>query len=118
MLGSDGIAHIAHLGGMASALLFFALQGISRPMEPPRLPAMRRRVPVAQAGGDESETQGELRARRAPAPAPAAPDPAALEAAELDRVLDKISAAGIASLTDDEQRFLDSVSRRRKGDLH
>ncbi|MBA2291500.1 MAG: rhomboid family intramembrane serine protease [Gemmatimonadales bacterium] len=117
ILGADNIAHIAHLGGMASALLFFALQGISHPMEPPRLPAMRRRVPVPQrddAGGD-----GELRTRRAPAPTPAAaPDPAELEAAELDRVLDKISAAGIASLTEDEQRFLDGVSRRRKGELH
>ncbi len=119
MLGTDNIAHIAHLGGMASALLFFALQGISRPMEPPRLPAMRRRVPVAQPGGSDSENNGELRTRRAPAPTPAAiPDPAELEAAELDRVLDKISVVGIASLTAEEQRFLDGASRRRKGGLH
>lgn len=119
MLGADNIAHIAHLGGMASALLFFALQGISRPMEPPRLPAMRRRVPVPQRDGDDGTNRGELRTRRAPSPAPiAAPDPAEHEAAELDRVLDKISATGIASLTEDEQRFLDSVSRRRKGELH
>lgn len=118
MLGTDNIAHIAHLGGMASALLFFALQGISRPMEPQRLPAMRRRVPVPQPDGD-SENHGELRTRRATVPTPAAiPDAAEIEAAELDRVLDKISAAGIASLTADEQRFLDGVSRRRKGDLH
>lgn len=117
ILGADNIAHIAHLGGMASALLFFALQGISHPMEPPRLPAMRRRVPVPQR--DDSGVDGELRTRRAPAPTPAAAtDPAELEAAELDRVLDKISAAGIASLTEDEQRFLDGVSRRRKGELH
>ena len=36
-------------------------------------------------------------------------------AAEVDRVLDKISEKGIASLTPAERRFLDEVSRQKKG---
>jgi hypothetical protein len=35
-------------------------------------------------------------------------------AAEVDRVLDKISEKGIASLTPAERRFLDEVSRQKK----
>jgi hypothetical protein len=35
-------------------------------------------------------------------------------AAEVDRVLDKISEQGIASLTAAERRFLDEVSRQKK----
>jgi hypothetical protein len=36
-------------------------------------------------------------------------------AAEVDRVLDKISEKGIASLTPAERRFLDEVSKQKKG---
>jgi hypothetical protein len=35
-------------------------------------------------------------------------------AAEVDRVLDKISEQGIASLTPAERRFLDEVSKQKK----
>ena len=35
-------------------------------------------------------------------------------AAEVDRVLDKISEQGIASLTPAERRFLDEVARQKK----
>jgi hypothetical protein len=35
-------------------------------------------------------------------------------AAEVDRVLDKISEQGIASLTAAERRFLDEVSKQKK----
>jgi hypothetical protein len=35
-------------------------------------------------------------------------------AAEVDRVLDKISAEGLDSLTPAERRFLDEVSRKKK----
>jgi hypothetical protein len=35
---------------------------------------------------------------------------------EVDRVLDKISAFGIQSLTPDERRFLDEVSKRKRKD--
>jgi membrane associated rhomboid family serine protease len=114
--GSGNIAHTAHLGGMASAWLFFALQGITRPAEPQRLPSMRPRVPVPHRENAARAVQPD----RSPAtngnqPATPAADPVATENAELDRLLDKISASGIDSLSADERRFLDGVSRRRKG---
>ena len=64
---------------------------------------------MVQSGAAEPE-------RRTP-PAPIRPrrraesDPVA---AEVDRVLDKISEQGIASLTAAERRFLDEVSRQKK----
>jgi hypothetical protein len=64
---------------------------------------------MVQSGAAEPE-------RRTPAP-PIRPrrrpdaDPVA---AEVDRVLDKISEQGIASLTVAERRFLDEVARQKK----
>jgi hypothetical protein len=37
-------------------------------------------------------------------------------AAEVDRVLDKISEKGIASLTPAERRFLDEVAKQKKSE--
>jgi hypothetical protein len=39
-------------------------------------------------------------------------------AEEVDRVLDKISAFGIQSLTSEERHFLDEVSKQKRKDLH
>jgi membrane associated rhomboid family serine protease len=105
----DGIAHLAHVGGAAFGYLFFRLQAFSRrsPRQPPRAV---ERVVMVQSGAAEPEQ------RRTP-PAPIRPrrradaDPVA---AEVDRVLDKISEQGIASLTPAERRFLDEVSRQKK----
>jgi membrane associated rhomboid family serine protease len=116
--GSGNIAHTAHLGGMASAWLFFMLQGMTRPTEPPRLPSMRPRVPVPHREGAGRATQpgrAQNGSAQSAATVTQVEDPAAREAAELDRLLDKISASGIGSLTVDERSFLDGVSRRRKG---
>jgi membrane associated rhomboid family serine protease len=90
---SDGIAHLAHVGGAAFGYLFFRLQGISRrsPHPPPR-PV--ERVVMVQSGSAEPERRTPVtpvrQRRRADA------DPVA---AEVDRVLDKISEKGIGSLT-------------------
>jgi membrane associated rhomboid family serine protease len=107
----DGIAHLAHVGGVVFGYLYFRMQGLSRrsPQPPPRAV---ERVVMVQSGSAEPE-------RRTPV-TPARPrrrveaDPVA---AEVDRVLDKISEKGIASLTPAERRFLDEVSRQKKG-LH
>jgi hypothetical protein len=104
----DGIAHLAHVGGAAFGYLFFRLQAVSRrsPHPPPRAV---ERVVMVQSGAAEPE-------RRTP-PVPIRPrrhadaDPVA---AEVDRVLDKISEQGIDSLTAAERRFLDEVSRQKK----
>jgi membrane associated rhomboid family serine protease len=105
----DGIAHLAHVGGAAFGYLFFRLQALSRrhPHPPPRAV---ERVVMVQSGAAEPEQ------RRTP-PSPIRPrrradaDPVA---AEVDRVLDKISEQGLASLTPAERRFLDEVSRQKK----
>ena len=39
-------------------------------------------------------------------------------AREMDRVLDKISAEGLASLTPDERRFLDDIAKQKRQQLH
>lgn len=106
----DGIAHVAHVGGALSGYLYFRMQGLSRrsPQPPPRAV---ERVVMVQSGSAEPE-------RRTPV-TPARPrrrvdaDPVA---AEVDRVLDKISEKGIASLTPAERRFLDEVSKQKKGE--
>ncbi len=105
----DGIAHVAHVGGALSGYLYFRMQGLSRrsPQPPPRAV---ERVVMVLSGSAEPE-------RRTPV-TPARPrrrvdaDPVA---AEVDRVLDKISEKGIASLTPAERRFLDEVSKQKKG---
>ena len=45
-------------------------------------------------------------------------DPVMDERLEMDRLLDKISAAGIDALSADERRFLDEAAKRRRGELH
>jgi membrane associated rhomboid family serine protease len=107
----DGIAHLAHVGGVAVGYLFFRMQGLSRrsPHPPPRAV---ERVVMVQSGAAEPE-------QRTPV-TPARPrrrieaDPVA---AEVDRVLDKISEKGIASLTPAERRFLDEVAKQKKSQL-
>jgi membrane associated rhomboid family serine protease len=106
----DGIAHIAHVGGALFGYLFFRVQSLSRraPAQPARAV---ERVVMVQSGSAESD-------RRTPV-TPMRPrrrvdsDPVA---AEVDRVLDKISEKGISSLTPAERRFLDEVARKKKHD--
>jgi len=107
---NDGIAHIAHVGGALFGYVFFRIQALSRrsPHPPPRAV---ERVVMVQSGAADPE-------HRAP-PAPLRPqrradaDPVA---AEVDRVLDKISEKGIGSLTPAERRFLDEVAKQKKQD--
>jgi hypothetical protein len=104
----DGVAHVAHVGGAAFGYLFFRLQAFSRrsPHPPPRAV---ERVVMVQSGSAEPERRTPpvpLRPRRRPDSDPVA--------AEVDRVLDKISEQGIGSLTAAERRFLDEVSKQKK----
>jgi membrane associated rhomboid family serine protease len=105
---NDGIAHLAHVGGALFGYLFFRVQTLSRrtPSQPARTV---ERVVMVQSGSSELD-------RRTPA-TPMRPrrridsDPVA---AEVDRVLDKISEKGISSLTPAERRFLDEVAKQKK----
>ncbi len=104
----DGIAHLAHIGGALFGYLFFRMQAFSRrsPHPPPRAV---ERVVMVQSGSAEPERHTPVtpaRPRRRPDADPVA--------AEVDRVLDKISEKGISSLTAAERRFLDEVSKQKK----
>jgi rhomboid family protein len=106
----DGIAHIAHVGGALFGYLFFRVQSLSRraPAQPARAV---ERVVMVQSGSAESDRRTPVTPMR---PRPRVDsDPVA---AEVDRVLDKISEKGISSLTPAERRFLDEVARKKKHD--
>jgi membrane associated rhomboid family serine protease len=111
-LGS-GVANGAHVGGALFGYLFFRLQAMSHraPAAPTR--AVPRVVMVQSGSGEPARRSTPVAAphqRRRPDADPVA--------AEMDRVLDKISAEGIESLTADERRFLFEVSKRKKDELH
>lgn len=105
-----GTAHEAHLGGMLAGWLFFKVQNLSR-HRPARAPRQtpERVVMVQQTASRESEPHAAAPTR--PLQSRPGNDPVA---AEVDRVLDKISATGIESLTADERRFLNEVSKRKQ----
>ena len=107
---NDGVAHLAHVGGAIFGYLFFRVQSLSRrsPSEPARTV---ERVVMVQSGGSEPERRTPvtpLRPRRRTESDPVA--------AEVDRVLDKISEKGISSLTPAERQFLDEVAKQKKQD--
>ena len=111
---NDNIAHGAHLGGLLSGALYFVLRGIARPADPMPIASPRPRVPVAVRG---SAPPAPSRTRSDAAAPQVSREPQSRrgeETAEIDRVLDKISASGIDSLTPEERRFLDAVARRRR----
>jgi membrane associated rhomboid family serine protease len=104
----DGVAHLAHVGGVLFGWAFFRLQALSR--RSPRQPTRTvERVVMVQSGSNEPDRRTPItpmRPRRRPDADPVA--------AEVDRVLDKISEKGIGSLTPAERRFLDEVARKKK----
>lgn len=111
---SDNIAHEAHIGGLLAGWLFFKIQSFTRQRpEPAPRQQQERVVMVQQTATRESEPHAVQPLR--PAAPRLASDPVA---AEVDRVLDKISATGIESLTPEEKRFLDEVSKRKQRELN
>jgi membrane associated rhomboid family serine protease len=101
----SAVAYEAHLGGLAFGWLFFRLRGATQKGEfvAPQAPNVPRPVAV----GGRSPTQ------RISKPVPLRPPAVDKQQAELDRVLDKISATGMGSLTPDERKFLDEVAKKK-----
>jgi membrane associated rhomboid family serine protease len=105
---NTGVAHLAHLGGFGAGFLYLKAQDWRlaraerslRRAAPP--PALLHPATQAARGG----------ARPAPRPAGRAVRDATQ--AEIDRVLDKISATGMASLTPAERKFLVERSHRMR----
>ena len=107
--GGDGVAHFAHLGGLVAGFLYLKRewrpsQGIrtrAREMKIRRLAIVPREERKKQ-----SPSQGEEGRDRSPR------EESLLD--EVDRILDKISAQGMGSLTSEERRVLDEVSKRHR----
>ena len=105
-----GVAHLAHLGGVGAALVYLkALDWQATHRE-------RRGGPMAESSVLVSQPP---RANRSGAVPPSAKQtkrsaPDARAAAEIDRVLDKINATGMDSLTPAERKFLTEISRRKR----
>jgi membrane associated rhomboid family serine protease len=111
----DGVAHLAHLGGFAAAFAY-----LKSPWAPngwgelPPSQKKRRRSPLmAWKAGKETSAVSTAPAR------PMAPTRAERRAErelldDVDRILDKISAQGIASLTEEEKQRLHDLSRQRR----
>ena len=98
------IAHSAHLGGLLlGALLAWRARRAAAPE--PRLRIVVVEKPAAGA------VPAEPRARAARSPAAATPVPESPRA-QLDSLLDKISAQGFGSLSEEERRRLDELSQR------
>lgn len=99
----DGVAHFAHLGGFVAGFVYLKAGGSIGL----RLKSLRKRNPksrftvVPGAGPVKPVEPRPLRRRD---------EERLLD--EVDRVLDKISASGLASLSPEERRLLDEVSRR------
>jgi len=103
-----GVAHLAHLGGFAAALLY--LRGTSL------LRFARRHAPQERASAVLVHRSGAAEGHVLPFGPPRHRGTDAATLAEVDRVLDKISATGLSSLSPDERRFLDGISKQFKQD--
>jgi len=104
--GGQGIAHFAHLGGLITGFLYLKADWrSSEKLEKLKKVARVRRFAIVprDEGSDEEET------------ATATWGPRSEDLLdEVDRILDKISDEGMSSLTEDELRTLDEVSRKRR----
>ncbi|HEX8431821.1 MAG TPA: rhomboid family intramembrane serine protease [Longimicrobium sp.] len=112
----DGVAHFAHLGGLVAAFLY---------LKSPWAPSEWGELPRAAGAKKKKENPVARMLSRKPA-APVAVDASTQSRParditpraerelldDVDRILDKISAQGLASLTEEERRRLDEVSRR------
>ena len=117
----SGVAHLAHLGGLATGFLYLKSPWAPNPFGGTagatrqsrgvleRLRELRRGAPATTPRGSLPANAADARRRRRAQPEAAREQQLVTE---IDHILDKISANGIASLTDEERQRLDEVSRR------
>lgn len=104
------VAHFAHLGGFAAAFLYLRGGQMLTRQQPAR-PAERSPAVLVRPSASDVVQQADFTP-----PQPPRRTPDATVKAEVDRVLDKISQRGLNSLTNEERRFLDEMSKRFKQD--
>ena len=125
-LGDPTVGHFAHLGGFAFGWLYLRTSssaGLDRlrqriapvpdvPDETPR--AIPRSLPRSRERGEVDEIVAKSKAvmARRPAQQSAANRARDTKADELDLVLDKISRTGLESLTSEERKLLEEMSKR------
>jgi membrane associated rhomboid family serine protease len=102
----DGIAHFAHVGGFLFGFAYLKTEQVLASKSRPVLPRRNEARVLARQSGEVA------RASRAQQPSARSQSDAVQR--EMDRVLDKISASGLASLTAAEKRFLYEASRQMK----
>ncbi len=106
-----GVAHLGYIGGMAAGYLFFRIQSLAARRHQKEPKAVSRRPVMAPIPVRQGTPAAEVR------PAMARPEVREeYSSDEVDRVLDKISAFGIQSLTAEERRFLDEASKKKRKD--
>jgi rhomboid family protein len=103
-----GVAYLAHLGGLITGFIYLKADWrAGRPVQRFTRAVRARRMAIVPRDERDDSTHGqptEARRRRE--------DQSLYDA--VDAVLDKISAEGMASLTPDELKLLDEVSRRHR----
>ena len=107
--GGGNIAHFAHLGGIVTGFLYLKSDWRPRDVKRGRRTGIRvRRMAIVP--------RAELKQEAAPDTRPTAESTAREESIldEVDRILDKISAEGMTSLTAEERKTLDHVSKHRR----
>ena len=123
--GGTNIAYFAHIGGVIAAYIYIrmaASSGMDQVRqrvanlpdadEPPR--AIPRNLPRRERGDEVDDIVAKSKAIVAKRTVVTTPAPRRREAKadELNRVLDKISENGIDSLTPEERRLLDEMSKK------
>jgi len=107
--GGGNIAHFAHLGGIITGFLYLKSDWRPREVKRRKRGGIRvRRMAIVPQKDSRQEASGVEK----PTPEPTAREESMLD--EVDRILDKISAEGISSLTNEEKSTLDHVSRRQR----
>ncbi len=102
-----GVAHFAHLGGFVAAWLYLRFDDrLTDRVSRLKKFVSRRRMQVSPGGTEKAPDPEARRGRKAPR----REEDRVFD--EVDRVLDKISASGLQSLSDEERRLLDDVSKR------
>ena len=101
---SDGVAHFAHLGGFAGAFLYLKWLDFRSPARRFKRKATAVRAKPKSSGGSDLERWRGIRRD----------DLHSVNRDELDRILDKISAEGMDSLTPDERAFLERFAARER----
>lgn len=122
--GQTGTAHLAHLGGAIAAFLY--LRSAFAPSTWGPTPGRGRKGGRNWGGSlrtmlkPRPKVVEEARPARPQSPAPAASAARAREIHrafdDVDRILDKISEAGISSLTEEERQRLEEASKRFRSD--